>query len=113
MRTAPLLLASLFLLPAAGCGGDNPRTEAILPLTGDAIAGAALFGEHCASCHEEGKFGAPDFRDGSPEGGDDRLYINTILDGIPLRMPSFDEDLSDQDVANLLANVRAQEASAQ
>ena len=113
MRTSLFCSALLLTLALTSCGGDNPRTEAILPLSGDAIAGAALFGEHCASCHEEGKFGAPDFRDGSPDGGDDRLYINTILDGIPLRMPSFNDDLSDQDVANLLANVRAQEASAQ
>jgi mono/diheme cytochrome c family protein len=103
------LLALAMTACSSGTGGDE-RAAAIDALTGDAAAGATLFGARCASCHAaDGSGGTgPDLQPGAAEirGGSEEEnseYINILLSGKG-GMPSF-ASLSDQELADLMAHV--------
>lgn len=90
-----MLFVSLFL---AGCASNQAAD--ILALEGDATAGETLFADNCASCHGADATGGtgPDLvAEGFDEDG-----VNIILDGEE-DMPSFSADLSDQDIADIIA----------
>jgi mono/diheme cytochrome c family protein len=91
-----------------GTGGDSGASEvdAILALTGDATAGATTFGNVCAGCH--GADGASGYAANLVEeipSKDDAFIVNIIINGDGGGMPA--QDLSDQEVADVLAYVRA------
>jgi mono/diheme cytochrome c family protein len=89
-------------------GGDSGASEidAILALTGDATAGATTFGNVCAGCHgADGASGyAANLVAEIPE-KDDAFIVNIIINGDGGGMPA--QDLSDQEVADVLAYCRA------
>ena len=89
-------------------GGDSGASEvdAILALTGDATAGATVFSNTCAGCH--GADGASGYAANLVEeipSKDDAFIVNIIINGDGGGMPA--QDLSDQEVADVLAYVRA------
>lgn len=91
-------------------GGDDSGTsevDAILALTGDATAGATTFSNVCAGCH--GADGASGYAANLVEVAptlDDAVIVGTIINGDSTGgMPA--QDLSDQEVADVLAYVRA------
>ena len=89
-------------------GGDSGASEvdAILALTGDATAGATTFSNTCAACH--GADGASGYAANLVEeipSKDDAFIVNIIINGDGGGMPA--QDLSDQEVADVLAYVRA------
>lgn len=96
------VLASLFFTLAALACGPSSRSDIILGLTGDAAAGEATYAADCAACHgADGQSGSAnkDIR----EGGED--LVEEVLSGNDEGMPAFDEQLSDQEIADLLAYV--------
>ena len=89
-------------------GGDSGASEvdAILALTGDATAGGTIFGNVCAACH--GADGASGYAANLVEeipSKDDAFIVDIIINGDGGGMPA--QDLSDQEVADVLAYVRA------
>jgi mono/diheme cytochrome c family protein len=88
----------------AACGD---RVSAIDALEGDATAGAALYETHCQGCHGD------DARSGSAGENlagqvvDERSeFIQAILRGKENgAMPSFEQTLSDQEIADILAHI--------
>lgn len=102
-------LASVGLL-AFGCGPgpDESRVTAISELEADASNGATLFTANCARCHGE------DARGGSAgadlpalANADTARTIEAILTG-NLVMPRFGDQLTDQQVADVVAHLKAQ-----
>jgi mono/diheme cytochrome c family protein len=111
MYTRLLALASV-----AGCGVSSvesigDRVDRILLLTGDVSAGHAIYGENCQECHGASGLGEDDpthpgigenltevveHPDEIPE------YVQVILLGEE-DMPPFEDLLTDQDVADVLA----------
>ena len=84
----------LFALLLA-CAGEG-RVDDILALTGDPVAGEAVFDSSCASCHGAAGSGG--------SGGDPQGVAETVLFGND-EMPAFDGDLSDQEIADVVAYV--------
>lgn len=100
-------IAALSLAVAAcGEGEPNPRTEDILALTGDVAAGEPIYQANCASCHAADMTGGtgPNLIEEVSEHSDEDI-LNTILNGEG-PMPAFDETLSDQEAADLMAWMR-------
>ncbi|MCK6515705.1 cytochrome c [Myxococcota bacterium] len=88
-------------------GGDsNSEVDAILALTGDATAGGTTFANTCAACHgADGASGyAANLVEEIPE-KDDAFIVDIVINGDGGGMPA--QDLSDQEVADVLAYVRA------
>ena len=87
-------------------GDSNSEVDAILALTGDATAGGTTFANTCAACH--GADGASGYAANLVEeipSKDDAFIVNIIINGDGGGMPA--QDLSDQEVADVLAYVRA------
>ncbi len=83
------------------------RAARILAATGEPSRGAALFATNCARCHGAdgtGDFG-PNLYDRVPMRDDDTLARRLLLGLGP--MPAWDSVLSDQELADLLAFLRA------
>ena len=100
-------LSTLTALAISACGADySERVVAIDALSGVSADGAGNFETKCQECHEAGTFGAPDFREGTDDHPDTEL-IEVILGGKLLRMPSFADEFSDQEVADLVAYIRS------
>lgn len=89
----------LFALLLA-CAGEG-RVDDILALTGDPVAGEAVFDSSCASCHGAAGSGGSG---GALSGGDPQGVAETVLFGND-EMPAFDGDLSDQEIAEVVAYV--------
>ncbi|MEZ4448613.1 MAG: cytochrome c [Nannocystaceae bacterium] len=107
MRIAFFALAALVTL-APACNGSSADVDNILMLTGDADNGATLYSSKCASCHGamgEGGIGTALTKE-APEHSDDDI-VTDILEGISgTQMVGFRDQLSDQEVADLLAFIR-------
>ncbi len=104
-------VASIFAgaLLAIGCGPppDENRVEEIKSLTGDAAAGATLFTGNCARCHgEDARSGSAGADLPAVANEDPDRAIETILTG-NIVMPRFGEQLSDQQIADVLAHLKA------
>lgn len=87
-----------------GCNGGESRLDQVLALTGDEGDGATVFADNCAVCHgADGSGGS-----GPNIQGEDELeeVIGVVLSGEE-EMPSFDGDLSDQEIADVAAYVTA------
>lgn len=91
---------SLLTLMVA-CGGAD-RVDDVMALTGDAAAGATVYANDCASCH-----GADGSGDSGPSiiGEDESEEIAEVVLFGEDDMPAFDGDLSDQDIADVVAYV--------
>jgi len=82
-----------------GCGSS--RAAEVGALTGDAVAGAAVFAANCASCHgADGGGGSGPTLAGA--GIDVDSIIAIVLSGEG-NMPAFDGTLADQDIADVSA----------
>lgn len=53
-----MLLGVLALLATAGCGSSSPGRGPSMTQPRNAVSGASLFAEHCATCHRAGGTGA-------------------------------------------------------
>ncbi len=104
-----LLIAAAILTIAPACSEEeNPKTEGILELSGDAADGKLTYDNNCSSCHGAdgtGNGSAPSLAEHASHESDSEI-VTIILDGEG-SMPSF-SNLSDQEVANILAYIREQ-----
>jgi mono/diheme cytochrome c family protein len=91
---------------------ENPRTADILELTGDASEGEILFAVECSNnCHLLDGTGATNGGIGKDltiwlGNNDDTKLVGAILDGRPPYMARYENYLSDQQVADIVAYVR-------
>lgn len=104
--TRLLLALPLFLFACGGgAGASQEDVDAVMALPGDDNPGETLYLDNCAVCHLD---------DGSGDIGPslifhvskhpDEYLVGLIIDGSGA-MPAFD-DLSDQQIADLLAYLR-------
>ena len=91
-----------FLMAACG-GGSTERTPDVLALEGVADEGAAVYEGNCADCH--GADGAGPVGLAHLDDHDDAALSDQILAG-SLGMPAFDDKLTDQEVADIIAFLR-------
>jgi mono/diheme cytochrome c family protein len=100
----PIVAALFFALAAAG-SAQAPDTQA------SAQAGAVVFHDNCARCHGadlEGSQKAPRLADiGKKKHWTDDRITNRILNGAG-KMPAFRQTLSDQQIQQLIAFLRAE-----
>jgi mono/diheme cytochrome c family protein len=97
MRVFPALL----LAPAlAACGSD---TSGITSLTGDAASGKTLYVAQCQACHGSNGTARADAAGEAKNNPSGAAAV--ILDGEDA-MPGFQDKLSDQQVADILAYLR-------
>jgi mono/diheme cytochrome c family protein len=100
MRTmSSLIFVSLF---AMACGGKSDRVDEINELEGDPENGAVVYAANCAGCHgADGTGGSgPDIT-----GEDDQDEVTEVVLSGEDSMPAFDGDLSDQEIADVVAFV--------
>ena len=107
-----ILIAAALLAFAPGCesGSDNPDVATIVALSGDATSGESLYGTHCSSCHMADGTGNPGLNypslvEHAPHETDEEI-VAIVLEGEEA-MPAFRSQLSDQEVADVLAYIRA------
>ncbi len=95
------LSVALVMFAMVGCGSTK-RVDEISALDGDPANGAVVFADNCAGCHgADGTGGSgPNITN---EGEKDEV-IEVIVDGEG-DMPSFDGDLTDQEIADVAAYV--------
>ena len=101
---------------------------------GDALAGATLYAENCASCHGADLEGQPDWRTPGPDGrhpapphdetghtwhhGDAMIFAYTKqggaealaaagVEGFDSGMPAFDDILTDQEIRDIMAFIKS------
>ncbi|MCA9658407.1 MAG: cytochrome c [Myxococcales bacterium] len=107
-----ILIAAALLAFAPGCesGSDNPDVATIVALSGDATSGESLYGTHCSSCHMADGTGNPGLNYPSlvehASKETDEEIVAIVLEGEEA-MPAFRSQLSDQEVADVLAYIRA------
>ena len=90
--------AALLALPlVAACGSD---TSGITSLTGNATSGQALYASNCQSCH--GATGTQRANAVGEAKNDPANAAAVILDGKD-EMPGYSGQLSDQQVADIIA----------
>ncbi|MEZ4379926.1 MAG: cytochrome c [Nannocystaceae bacterium] len=106
-----ILIAAALLAFAPACdGSDNPDVANIIALSGDSMSGESLYGTHCASCHmadgtgNDG-LGYPSLVEHASHESDEEI-VEIVLEGEDA-MPAFRSQLSDQEVADVLAYIRA------
>lgn len=106
-----ILIAAAILTFAPACSEENPDTDAILALSGDTANGKLAYDNNCASCHMADGSGNdslnyPSLAEHAKHESDSEI-ITIVLDGEGA-MPSFRANLSDQEVADILAYMRAE-----
>lgn len=94
------LLAPL-LLVLGGCAEDRAKT--ILGLDGDATAGAEVYAANCAACHGEDGTGGTG-SDLTAGAIDSEAIVEIVLYGGD-GMTAFEDILSDQEIADVVAYV--------
>ncbi len=93
----------LTLLPMVACGSQ--KAADIAALDGDLANGEVVYDDSCASCHgAAGSGGSGPALDGESEGTEE--IIDIILTGEG-DMPSFEGDLTDQEIADVAAYVES------
>ena len=104
-RTAPFFLLTLAAL-AAGCAPQEAAVDDAALANADPISGEALYMDLCASCHGADGMGTASGSSllGISESNDQALWDVIFFgeDG----MPAY-SDLSDQEIADLIAWMRA------
>lgn len=111
MNTTRILALFALTAFAAGCEGGGKQTDDILSLTGDAANGEAVFSANCAVCHGSdatGGSGPNLLNEVAEERGE---FVETIVGGED-EMPAFGDTLTDQEIADVLAWLEEQAASA-
>ncbi len=124
-----LVAAGIYLNVARAGGADGLQ----MPSDVDIAAGAALYAENCAACHGANLEGQEDWRSPGDDGrlpppphdetghtwhhGDQLLFEYTKLGGRALMaaqglefdsgMPSFGDQLSDQEIWNILGYIKS------
>lgn len=100
-----LMILMTAALAATGCNGKGDDTSGV---TGDATAGATVYANTCAACHNDDGSGqegySPSLVDEIPDQTDDEL-TSIIQDGYG-DMPA--QNLSEQDLADVIAYCREQ-----
>ena len=93
------MFVSLF---AIACGGKTGRVDDINALEGDSDNGAEVFAANCAGCHAaDGTGGSgPDIT-----GEDDQDEVTEVVLEGEGSMPAYDGDLTDQEIADVVAYV--------
>ena len=86
---------------AFGCASEKANT--IADLEGDATSGATLYAAHCKACHgEDASSGSVNKNIVEELSHGDANVIQIILYGED-SMPAFENTLSDQDIADIVA----------
>lgn len=100
MRTLRSII--LFSFFATACGGKPDRVDDINALEGDAENGALVYAANCAACHgADGTGGSgPDIT-----GEDDQDEVTEVVLNGEGGMPAYDGELSDQEIADVVAFV--------
>ncbi|WP_370325408.1 cytochrome c [Euzebya sp.] len=126
-RTPALTVLALALVVLAGCGGGGaePAADAPNPVlagTGDVAAGEDQYARSCAVCHGEDASGTargPSFLSDIyvPSHHADAAFLSAVRNGVPAHHWDFGPmppvpSLSDADVADIVAWVRAQQREA-
>jgi len=109
-KIAQLLLATSFIFGLAACAESNARTAGILELEGDAARGSTIFENNCLACHGadlQGTDNGPDILHAGTD-HDDTQNMDVILNGGLFGMPSFEDQLDDQEAADLLSYLNTQ-----
>jgi len=109
-----ILLAAAILTFAPACTEaeeENPDTDAILALSGDTANGKVAYDKSCANCHKadgsgDASLNYPSLAEHAKHESDGEI-VTVILDGEEA-MPAFRASLSDQEVADILAYIRAE-----
>lgn len=102
-----LVVAMAAAFATAGCQ-DTARIGQIVALTGNAANGSTLFNSNCARCHGATGAGTPTGPDLRPivRSRTDSQIAETVLFGVG-DMPNFDGTLKNQQIADLIAYLRA------
>ena len=89
-------------LGLVACGGKEGRVEEVLALEGDATNGAEVYAVNCAGCHgaDGGGGSGPNIQGEDSE----EEVAGVVLEGED-EMPSYDGDLTDQEIADVVAFV--------
>src|SRR5579859_6039737 len=125
MRPFPLVAGAAVLAASIGLHAKQPPQERGHAGTGAPAQGrgggrgnpmAAKFTEVCAACHgttqAKGPVGPSLFADTWTHGGDDESITRSIKNGYPEKgMPAFKDQLSDQDIFQMIAYIRTQATS--
>ncbi len=103
-----LLLTAAVAFSLSACAGTNERTPGILELDRDAAAGSTVYENNCMSCHGADLTGesGPDIT-GAGDAHEDSEIVDLVLNG-GIFMPSFADQLDDQEVADLMGYLRTQ-----
>jgi mono/diheme cytochrome c family protein len=88
----------------AACGD---RVAAIDALEGDVTSGAALYETHCQACHgDDARSGSAGENLAGKVVDEKDEFSQAILNGKDNgTMPNFDDTLSDQEIADILAHI--------
>lgn len=110
-RRGLALVAALMMVGCDEEKGGDARVDDILALTGDPAAGEAVYTTNCEECHRASGMGVDDPVDpGIGENfaevdEEDEELVPVILYGEG-EMPAFEDILTDQEIADVLAYVR-------
>jgi len=111
-----MLTAALAVVLCALLGGVNASPNHVTRLLSPAEDGGALFGQRCALCHGKDGAGLPNWKSkGQPDlrsqdwqsSHTDSQIADTIRNGKGKFMPAFKAKLSDEQIASLVARIRA------
>jgi len=89
----------------SGCG-VNPRALEIAELTGVAANGASIYSQHCATCHGDDAKSGSAGRNLVTKSADLIGTADKVLGG-GIIMPKYAETLTNQQIADLIANIAA------
>jgi mono/diheme cytochrome c family protein len=114
MSRVVMVVAIALTLSACGSSSSTPdsgtsRAKTVAGLTGAAAKGKTLYETNCQSCHGPTGAGTPAGKNLVEPLKNDPLeeLAGYIINGIPPRMPAYGADLSDQDIADILAHGKA------
>ncbi|MBL8684668.1 MAG: cytochrome c [Myxococcales bacterium] len=99
-------LALVVALVAPACGASAAQISAVTSLTGTASAGQSVYSSQCQSCHgTNGRSGSAGRNIVQVAQSNTNAAVGVILLGDGT-MPSFDNTLTDQQIADVIAYVK-------
>jgi mono/diheme cytochrome c family protein len=115
LKITVVVVAAVFALSVVGCGPSLGPSKAVGELTPQEARGRAVYQQYCASCHyanQSGDLHGPSLfgvyrKKYLPSGApaNDERVTPVILHGRNM-MPGYGNELSDQQLADLLAYLR-------